>query len=94
MFVAWFNLNSCVFKQQLGLYFIKFSESGFVLFILYYYEVIGDHKTTKSFISNAPGKALGTRLLRPRQRFEFKCPTPGTCFTGKYPGGMGTLEFD
>jgi hypothetical protein len=75
----WRGLNSCVFKQQLGLYFIKFSETGIVLFILYYYEVIGDHKTTKSFISNAPppGKGLSSNAQPPGRALQENTPGDG-----------------
>jgi hypothetical protein len=58
-------------------------------FVLYYYQVINlvisDLKTSKSLISNA----------RPGLRVEWKCPTPGMCFTGKWlgEGEMGTLGF-
>ena len=61
-----------------------------VCFVLYYYQVIGDRKTSKSLISNAPPSG---------QSFEFKCPTPGRAlqensrlWPGK--GGMGTLGSD
>ena len=44
-------------------------------FVLYYYQVINlvisDLKTSKSLISNA----------RPGLRVEWKCPTPGMCFS-------------
>ena len=67
-------------------------------FVLYYYQVIGDRKTSKSLITNAPppGKGLSSNapldVLYPRDVLYRKMPRGG-------PGGgggevMGTLVFD
>jgi hypothetical protein len=68
----WRDLNSCVFKQQLGLYFIKFSESGIVLFYIIMKLFIGDHKNSKSLISNAhqPGKGLSSNAQPPGRALQ------------------------
>jgi hypothetical protein len=64
---------------------LNFLKLVLFCFILYYYEVIGDHKTSKSLISNAllPGKGLSSNAQR-----------LGRALQENAPGGMGTLGFD
>jgi hypothetical protein len=73
-----------------GLYFIKCSETGIVLiYIITLSPIIGDRKTSKSLISNAPprGKGLSSNA-NSRDVLYRKMPRGGP------GGGMGTLGFD